>query len=85
MTAVMRAALARRMASTMTSSSIRLWFTGGQVGWTMKMSRPADVLVDAHAGFAVGECLDRGIPEGHAHEIGDAPGEVGVGGTAEDF
>ena len=36
----MRAALARRMASTMTSSSIRLWFTGGQVGWTMNTSRP---------------------------------------------
>jgi hypothetical protein len=35
----MRAAEARRQASTMTSSSIRLSLAGGQVGCTMKTSR----------------------------------------------
>jgi hypothetical protein len=35
----MRAADARRQASTITSSSIRLSFAGGQVGCTMKTSR----------------------------------------------
>ena len=40
MTAVIRAALARRAASTMMSNSIRFWFVGGQVGWTRKTSRP---------------------------------------------
>src|SRR5687768_10774491 len=40
MTAVMRAALDRLNESIITNSSIRFSFTGGQVGWTMKMSRP---------------------------------------------
>ena len=33
-------ALARRHASTMTSNSIRLSLAGGQVGWTINVSRP---------------------------------------------
>ena len=36
----MRAALARLKLSSMISSSIRFSLTGGQVGWTTKMSRP---------------------------------------------
>ena len=36
----MRLALARRSASIMMKSSIRLWFVGGEVGWMMKMSSP---------------------------------------------
>ena len=36
----MRMALARRSASIMMNSSIRLWFVGGDVGWMMKMSSP---------------------------------------------
>src|SRR5436305_229826 len=36
----MRPALARLKQSSRTSSSIRLWLTGGQVGWTTKMSAP---------------------------------------------
>src|SRR3972149_3726968 len=40
MTAVMRAAEARRMASMITRSSIRCSFTGGEVGWRTKTSSP---------------------------------------------
>src|SRR5688500_15024944 len=40
MTAVMRSAEARLQLSIMMRSSIRLSLTGGQVGWTRKMSRP---------------------------------------------
>ena len=40
MTAVMVAAEARRSASHMISSSIRLSFTGAHVGWTTKASTP---------------------------------------------
>src|SRR5215469_9380503 len=36
----MRLALARRKASIMMNSSIKLWFVGGDVGWTMKTSSP---------------------------------------------
>src|ERR1043165_6814990 len=36
----MRAALARRSASIMMNSSIKLWFVGGDVGWMTKMSSP---------------------------------------------
>ena len=36
----MRAALARRNASIMMNNSIRLWFVGGEVGWTMNTSSP---------------------------------------------
>src|ERR1039458_3455596 len=36
----MRLALARRSASIMMNSSIRLWFVGGDVGWMMKTSSP---------------------------------------------
>src|SRR5208282_2280150 len=36
----MRAALARRTASIMMNISIRLWFVGGQVDWTMNTSSP---------------------------------------------
>ena len=42
----------------MMSSSIRLSLTGGQVGWTTKMSTPADVLVDLDEHLAVGEASD---------------------------
>src|SRR3990172_9365187 len=40
MTAVMRAAEARRMASIITRSSTRCSFTGGEVGWRTKTSSP---------------------------------------------
>src|SRR3989304_4408218 len=40
MTAVMRAAEARRMASMITRSSTRCSFTGGEVGWRTKTSSP---------------------------------------------
>ena len=42
-------------------------FTGGQVGWTMNTSAPADVLVDLHEDLAVREpgdlCLSERDPE----------------------
>ena len=67
----MRRADARLNASIITSSSIRCSFTGGHVGWMMKTSSPAHVLVDLDVHLAVGEARDVGVAQRHVQVLGD--------------
>ena len=71
MTAVIRPALARCIASIMTSSSIRLSFTGLQVDCTMNTPRRGRAQ-DGNGAFAVGEALNVGLAEGLVEMVADA-------------
>lgn len=62
-----------------------LWLVGGQVGWTMKTSAPADVFVDFDERFTVGEGGDLNVGERLADVFGDVFGELSVGGSGDDF
>ena len=66
-------------------SSIRCWSTGAQVGWMMKTSVPADVLVDLKRHFGVGKPAQAGLPELHPEELGNLSRELRVSAAREDF
>ena len=59
----MRAAEARRAASTITSNSIRFSAVGGQVDWTMNAVPAANILEDLYVDFAVAEATDLDLRE----------------------
>ena len=78
MTVVMRDADARFAASTITSNSIRFSEAGGQVGWMMKVSRPADIFEDLDVDLAVRETPDVGSREWDPQATRDIVGELRV-------
>ena len=81
----MRAALARLKPSSMTSSSIRFSLTGGQVGWTMKMSRPRTSSSMRTEISPSGKLFEGDLAEGVAQAGGDLLGQGEVGPAAEDL
>ena len=75
MTAVMRPAEARFMASIMTSSSMRLSFTGLQVDCTMKASAPRTGSLSEGGDFAVAELFAEPVADGLGQRQVGVPGE----------
>src|SRR6202521_1561388 len=83
MTAVTRPAEARRRASRMMKSSIRCSLTGGLVGWITKTSWPRIESSILTLISPSGKWRRRGVGERDAELVGDALGELGVGGAGD--
>jgi hypothetical protein len=71
----MRIALARRNASIMMNSSIRLWFVGGDVGWMMKMSSPRTFSSIFTNVSPSGKRVMVHLPSSHADVFADGAGQ----------